>query len=457
MLITGGSGLHFRALVDPMSFAPTDPELRAELEEQPLEDLVSELRDTDPEVDLHVDLANRRRVIGRSRSCGSAASHQAQRASSAEAEDLRRYVPEIEFTAVGIDPGDALEPRVEARLKAMRAGGLVEEVTGLRDRLGRTARKAVGYREILDALDGLSTIDEAFEKAARSTRQLARRQRTWFQRDPRIRWIPWLDDLAESGGSRPGGPELSGMEFTKMQGLGNDFVVIEGPARLTVDEVTATLRSAARDRRRRCPRDLAGLTDRHGLLERRRKRRGDVRQRVALCRALRPRPGLGHDRRVRGRYAGRVAPGPDRRRPVAGRDGAASARGRGNGRRQRLSPGRHRQSRMRFGLSMIRPRSMSEPSARSSLSRPGSMPAATSSSSRSSDDVVTMRVWERGVGETLACGTGMAAAAAVALKGADGSVTVEVPGGTGSVEIRDGIAWLTGPAEYSFRGVWDQG
>ncbi|MDP9495135.1 MAG: diaminopimelate epimerase, partial [Actinomycetota bacterium] len=72
-------------------------------------------------------------------------------------------------------------------------------------------------------------------------------------------------------------------------------------------------------------------------------------------------------------------------------------------------------------------------------------------------DVVTMRVWERGVGETLACGTGMAAAAAVALNGADGSVTVNVPGGTGSVEIRGGIAWLTGPAEYSFRGVWDQG
>jgi len=72
-------------------------------------------------------------------------------------------------------------------------------------------------------------------------------------------------------------------------------------------------------------------------------------------------------------------------------------------------------------------------------------------------DVLTMRVWERGVGETMACGTGMAAAAAVALNGADGSMTVNVPGGTGSVEIRDGIAWLTGPAEYSFRGVWDQG
>ncbi len=196
VLITGGSGLHFRALVDPMSFAPTDPDLRIELEGQPLEDLVSELRDTDPEVDLHVDLANRRRVIRAVEILRLSGESPSERASSAEAEDVRRYVPEIEFTAVGIDPGDTLETRVETRLKAMRGGGLVEEVAGLRNHLGRTARNAVGYREILDALDGLSTIDEAFEKAARSTRQLARRQRTWFQRDPRIRWIPWLDDLA---------------------------------------------------------------------------------------------------------------------------------------------------------------------------------------------------------------------------------------------------------------------
>ena len=67
---------------------------------------------------------------------------------------------------------------------------------------------------------------------------------------------------------------------------------------------------------------------------------------------------------------------------------------------------------------------------------------------------VTMRVWERGVGETSACGTGMVAAAFVATKTnkLDGSITVNVPGGQGQVEIRDGTAWLKGPADYSFRG-----
>jgi diaminopimelate epimerase len=72
-------------------------------------------------------------------------------------------------------------------------------------------------------------------------------------------------------------------------------------------------------------------------------------------------------------------------------------------------------------------------------------------------DRVKMRVWERGVGETLACGTGMVAAAAVALDGADGALTVEVLGGEGQVEITDKNAWLTGPAEYVFTGVFDQG
>jgi tRNA dimethylallyltransferase len=105
-------------------------------------------------------------------------------------------VPEVEFTAIGVDPGELLDQMIERRLAEMRDGGLVDEVTGLRKRLGRTAASAVGYRELLAYLDGQTSEAEAFEEVAVNTRRLARRQRTWFQRDPRIRWLPWLDDRA---------------------------------------------------------------------------------------------------------------------------------------------------------------------------------------------------------------------------------------------------------------------
>jgi diaminopimelate epimerase len=70
------------------------------------------------------------------------------------------------------------------------------------------------------------------------------------------------------------------------------------------------------------------------------------------------------------------------------------------------------------------------------------------------DGGVVMRVWERGIGETPACGSGMVAAAFVAIKTdrLEGRIPVEVPGGVGYVELREGVAWLSGPAEYSFRG-----
>lgn len=194
IVITGGSGLHFRSLVDPMSFAPTHPELRAELEAGDHDSHVAELLAADPDAATHVDLANPRRALRAVEILRLTGETPSSRAASAEADDLRRYVPEIEFTAVGVDPGDQLDERVERRLSEMRSGGLVDEVRGLEPQLGRTARGAVGYREVLAHLAGEVSEDAAFNQAARNTKRLAKKQRTWFQRDPRIRWIPWIED-----------------------------------------------------------------------------------------------------------------------------------------------------------------------------------------------------------------------------------------------------------------------
>ena len=197
VIITGGSGLHFRSLVDPMTFAPTDSGLRAELEAADPGDLVEELVEMDPLAGERVDLANIRRVVRAVEIARLTGETPSSRAATEEAEDIRRYRSEVEFTAVGLDPGQELDDRVERRLREMRSGGLVQEVRGLRDRLGRTARAAVGYREVLSHIAGELTEDGAFEAAALNTKKLARKQRTWFQRDPRIRWIPWSDDVDE--------------------------------------------------------------------------------------------------------------------------------------------------------------------------------------------------------------------------------------------------------------------
>lgn len=194
IVISGGSGLHFRSLVDPLSFAPTDPDLRGDLEAREPDELVADLLGVDPGAARHVDLANSRRVIRAVEIFQLTGETPSGRATTAGAEDVRRYVPEIGFEAVGVDPGSGLEERVDSRLREMRDGGLVDEVRSLAPNMGRTARGAVGYREVLSALGQEISMDEAFEQAAANTRRLARKQRTWFQRDPRIRWVPWIDE-----------------------------------------------------------------------------------------------------------------------------------------------------------------------------------------------------------------------------------------------------------------------
>jgi tRNA dimethylallyltransferase len=197
VVIAGGSGLHFRSLVDPLVFPATDAALRSELEAMTAGALRAELVAADPAAGEAVDLANPRRVLRAVEILRLTGTTPSERASSDAAAAIRSYRPIRPFSAIGIDAGSILGRRIEERFDGMLAAGLVEEVAGLAPRLGRTARQAVGYRELLPVVQGESDLEPARAEAIRATASLAKRQRTYFGRDPRIRWIPWHHETGE--------------------------------------------------------------------------------------------------------------------------------------------------------------------------------------------------------------------------------------------------------------------
>ena len=191
VIICGGSGLHFRSVVDAMTFPPHAPAVRQELEA--LSDPVAALLEIDPEADQVIDLANRRRVVRALEVWRLTGLTPTERAGAEEARALREYEPLYPFTAVGLDPGEQLEERAVARIEMMRQAGLLEEVGRLLGRLGPTAAGAVGYRQLTPVVTGELSEAAGWAAVRSETLALARRQRTFFGRDPRIRWVAWHD------------------------------------------------------------------------------------------------------------------------------------------------------------------------------------------------------------------------------------------------------------------------
>lgn len=196
IVLVGGSGLHMRAVIDPMEFLPTDVGLRRELEQSEPAALVAELLTADPDSGEFVDLDNVRRLIravevlrltGRT---PTVISRDPARLA------VTRYESYYACRIIGLDPGDELAPRIDARLNAMMDQGLVEEVAGLMGRMGRTASKAVGYAQLVPVVEGDVSLEQGVGDIRRATNALARRQRAWFRRDPRVQWLdPLRDDV----------------------------------------------------------------------------------------------------------------------------------------------------------------------------------------------------------------------------------------------------------------------
>ncbi|MEN3272485.1 MAG: tRNA dimethylallyltransferase, partial [Actinomycetota bacterium] len=184
-LLVGGTGLYVRAVLDDLELPGQFPDVRRELEADVDTDaLQARLSSLDPDAAARIPPGNRRRVVRALEvTLGSG------RPFSSYGPGLAVYPPSTALQ-VGIELSlDELDRRIEARVRGMLDDGFVEEVAGLQGRpRSRTAAVALGYDELEAHLAGDLTLDEALAAVVTRTRQLARRQRRWFRRDPRIVW-----------------------------------------------------------------------------------------------------------------------------------------------------------------------------------------------------------------------------------------------------------------------------
>lgn len=192
-MIVGGTGLYISSLVDNFVIprVSANQKLRRSLEEKPLAELVVLLEKLDPEAARTIDVQNPRRVIRALEVCiltGDPFSHQ-----------RKKGEPMFEVLQIGIKVSrEVLSQRISDRVDQMLADGLVDEVKKLlKQKYGwhLPSMNGIGYRQLKDHLEDKCDVAMAAERLKRDTRQLARRQMTWFRRDSRI---VWCENFAEA-------------------------------------------------------------------------------------------------------------------------------------------------------------------------------------------------------------------------------------------------------------------
>lgn len=192
-ILVGGSALYTRAITDPFDFPGSDDELRTRLESElsrvGAQTLHARLAQLAPESAAHIEPGNGRRIVRALEVHQLTGGHQA-------------VLPEWSYELSGVRQiGLSLEraeldARIGMRVDEMWRRGLVEEVRGLLNRglrEGRTASRAIGYRQVLAYLDGETSEDDAREETKRATRRFFRKQLAWYRRDPRITWLSALE------------------------------------------------------------------------------------------------------------------------------------------------------------------------------------------------------------------------------------------------------------------------
>jgi tRNA dimethylallyltransferase len=188
-ILAGGSALYVHAILDEIEFPGTDAALRARLEAE-LEAvgpavLHARLAALDPQAAAGILPGNARRTVRALEVIELTGSYTSTLPGWNYAlENVLQFGLEV--------PRDVLDARIEARVHQMWADGFVDEVRRLVDsglREGRTAWRALGYRQVLAYLDGELTEAEALQATIAGTRRFSRKQMGWFRRDPRIEWL----------------------------------------------------------------------------------------------------------------------------------------------------------------------------------------------------------------------------------------------------------------------------
>lgn len=204
-VLCGGTGLYVRAALDEMEFPRGEVDGAARQRYQDLagklgpEGVHALLAERDPESAALIHPHNVRRVVRALEMLDEGVSYARQSAGFSEP---REHYPSLQF-ALTMDRA-RLYARIDARVDAMMRAGLLDEVRGLMDAGAAdalTSRQAIGYKELIDALEGRCTIGEAVDLIKLRSRRYAKRQLSWFRRDPRITWLD-MDVLDADGAAR---------------------------------------------------------------------------------------------------------------------------------------------------------------------------------------------------------------------------------------------------------------
>ncbi len=188
-VLVGGSGLYVRGAVDQLEFPGTDPAVRARLEDELAlrgsGALHARLAAADPDAAKAILPSNGRRIVR--------ALEVIEITGQPFTANLPGHDSVYDTVQIGVDVArPELDERIALRVDRMWEAGLVDEVRALEARglrEGRTASRALGYQQVLAAFAGECTEDEARAETVRATKRFARRQDSWFRRDPRVHWL----------------------------------------------------------------------------------------------------------------------------------------------------------------------------------------------------------------------------------------------------------------------------